>query len=255
MAVVIGIDAAWTSRNDSGYAVARGDATGWRLLAAAASHPEFFGTDDPPTARNLLSHAERLAGASVDLVAVDMPLSLDPIRGRRAADDQVSAAYGSRKAGTHSPGPLRPGSISDRMRDDFAGQGYDLRTARSAGGRLAEVYPHPALIELLNAPERLPYKVSRARKYWPAVAAADRRRRLVEVWRGIVAGLDTNLPGTAALLPPPSPEARSADLKRFEDRLDAVICVMAGIAVLEGRARAFGDGRAAIWVPRPVGTG
>lgn len=253
MAVVLGIDAAWTARNDSGFAVARCGPAGWRLLAAASSHAEFLRADGPPTARTLLERTETLAGAPADLVAVDMPLSLDPITRRRAADDQVSAAYGARKAGTHSPGPQRPGAVADRMRADFAAAGYALRTLTTQG-RLAEVYPHPALIELLGAAERLPYKVSRAGKYWPGAAPAERRARLLDVWRGIVAGLDLHLPGTMAMLPLPLPEARTADLKRFEDRLDAVICAVAGIAVLEGKARAFGDDRAAIWVPRPAET-
>lgn len=250
MAVVRRIDAAWTLRNASGVAVAADGAEGWRLIAAASSHAEFLGAGGPPTAGALLARAEALTGAPVDLVAVDMPLSRGPITGYREADRQVSAAYGARKAATQPPGSLRPGPVSEKLRDDFAREGYALRTTRDTAGRLAEVYPHPALIELLNAPERLPYKVSRARGYWPGVAPPERRVRLISVWRGIVAALDRRLAGAADLLPLPTAESPLAALKRFEDRLNAVVCVLAGIAILAGRVRVFGDEAAAIWVPR-----
>jgi predicted RNase H-like nuclease len=45
--------------------------------------------------------------------------------------------------------------------------------------------------------------------------------------------------------------ARGWEMKAFEDMLDAVVCAWIGVTVLEGRARAYGDERSAIWIPEP----
>jgi predicted RNase H-like nuclease len=38
---------------------------------------------------------------------------------------------------------------------------------------LIEVYPHPALVELCDEPQRLPYKVGKLRSYWPDASQAE----------------------------------------------------------------------------------
>jgi hypothetical protein len=75
--VVLGIDAAWTSANPSGVALAAKTGTVWRLIAAAASFEEFVRLADGyagsgPSA--LIATACRLAGKAPDLIAVDMPM-------------------------------------------------------------------------------------------------------------------------------------------------------------------------------------
>ena len=109
-----------------------------------------------PDALALLLSASILCGYSVDLVAIDMPLALSPIIGCRPADDAVSRAYGARKCGTHTPSAFRPGRISDALREGFERAGYPLQTDRLAPPSVIEVYPHPALVELAGALERLP---------------------------------------------------------------------------------------------------
>jgi predicted RNase H-like nuclease len=46
---------------------------------------------------------------------------------------------------------------------------------------LVEVYPHPALIEILKAPRRLEYKATKAGKYWRTLPLAVRHNNLREV--------------------------------------------------------------------------
>jgi predicted RNase H-like nuclease len=104
-------------------------------------------------------------GRPVDLVAIDMPLARSPIVGRRASDDAVSSAYGGRKCGTHTPSAFRPGRMSDDLREGFERAGYPLLTNTIAQSGVIEVYPHPALVELAGASERLPYKASKVRSY------------------------------------------------------------------------------------------
>ena len=121
-----------------------------------------------PEVPELLAAASIVCGGAVDLVAVDMPLARSPIIGRRYSDNAVSKVYGARKCGTHSPSASRPGPMSDALNKGFARAGYPLQTDTITAPALIEVYPHPALVELTSARERLPYKASKTKTYWPS---------------------------------------------------------------------------------------
>jgi predicted RNase H-like nuclease len=113
-----------------------------------------------------------------------------------------------------------------------------------------EVYPHPALIELTGAERRLPYKATKARSYWEWATASQRRDLLYWEWAGIVALLHHEIDGIETALPLPHQGARIAELKAYEDTLDAVICPWVAICTLEGHAVPLGDESSAIWIPR-----
>lgn len=254
--VILGIDAAWSLTQPSGVAVAVHEGERWRLLAVEASYSCFInGRSDAkpagssPDAGALLSAAADKAGAAVDLVAIDMPLSRLPITERRPSDNLISRAYGARHCSTHSPSSVWPGAISNRLRAAFTDAGYPLLTADVQSPGLIEVYPHPALVELAQAPRRLPYKTQNVAKYWPAVSPAERRTCLLDQWAQIIRLLDTKVEGVAEMMPVPSTAAKGAALKAFEDKLDAIVCAWVGICVIEGRATPFGDQDSAIWVP------
>lgn len=262
MTTILGIDAAWTATQPSGVAVVSSTACNWRLIFAGSSYrhllaqaeEDLISTSRPSgsvaEAAALLAAAGKIAGAPVDLVAVDMPLSLQPITARRVSDNLVSAAYGARQCSTHTPSAIRPGKISDDLRGGFGHCGYGLLTKEVGVPGLLEVYPHPALVELMRAEKRLPYKHGKTRNYWPTENPADRRNKLFETWRAIVACLDQEIPGASDVLRLPPSEAPSWRLKAFEDMLDAVICAWVGICVFEGTAVPFGDETSAIWIPR-----
>ena len=177
-----------------------------------------------------------------------MPMARHPITEPRPCDKAISSKYAARGAGTHSPSASRPGAVSDTLRADFEAHGYALCTCAPARG-LIEVYPHPALIEFLKAPYRLEYKAAKTGKYWRQTSIAERRQKLRDVWGRIVEALDARIEGLKAALPPPAPEIRGWRLKAYEDKLDAVVCAGVAIAGLNGKAKAFGDENAAIWVP------
>ncbi|MBY5646013.1 DUF429 domain-containing protein [Rhizobium leguminosarum] len=260
MKSVLGIDAAWTEREPSGVALIADSGSGWRLVQVAASYDAFMlpaSIADPvlrhrgsiPEAVALLGTASQKVGAPVDIVAVDMPLSMTPIVNRRASDNQISTAYGARHASTHTPSVTRPGRLSDDLRLGFHAAGYPLAVAEPKGRAVIEVYPHPALIELAAAERRLPYKISKIGKYWPEVAPAVRKASLLETWRQIVGLLDARIQGVAHALSLPPVTARGHELKAFEDVLDAIVCAWVGACLLNGRAKAYGDELSAIWVP------
>ncbi|WP_327790195.1 DUF429 domain-containing protein [Agrobacterium pusense] len=258
--MVLGIDAAWTQHEPSGIALIIDNGSGWALVEAAASYVAFLKSEkDPgpvarhrgsiPDARSLLAAATAKLEAPVDVVAVDMPLSMTPIVGRRASDNMISTLYGARHASTHTPSVTRPGKLSDELREGFERIGYPLTVNDPVSRALLEVYPHPALIELAAADRRLPYKQSKIRKYWPDVSPVARRANLLRTWSDIVGLLDVEISGVKDALPLPSPNARGYELKAYEDALDAVVCAWVGACALTGRARAYGDEESAIWVP------
>ena len=266
MRAVLGIDAAWTNTQPSGVAVALDSGDGWRLGAVAPSYGHFQAlacgasvtklrpTGSEPSAQDLLASVMKLRGSAPDLVAIDMPLSRKPISGRRASDDAVSRAYGSRHCSTHTPSTVRPGRISDDLTQGFGSAGYPLLTSAPAKPPgLVEVYPHPALVEFAGAPTRLKYKAGKVRTYWPGRTPAERRDLLLKEWKVIVAVLDARLPGVGSALPTPDAAAGSVEIKAYEDMLDAIVCACVAICVLEGTALPYGDDTSAIWIPRPQG--
>jgi predicted RNase H-like nuclease len=259
MKAVLGIDAAWTTSQPSGVALARHNGHGWELLLASPSYQDFIDgrgrwdgerpTGSTPNAVEIIAAGHRMAGADIGVVAIDMPLSRTPITSRRTSDNLVSSAYGSRKCGTHTPSASRPGLISDVLRTGFEAEGYPLATEEIQKPALIEVYPHPALVELADANERLRYKHAKARAYWPADPPTARRDNLIAVWREIIDLVDERIAGTRSALSIPDAGQPGFRMKAFEDMLDAVVCAWVAIEFLEGRAIAYGDQDSAIWVP------
>jgi len=95
MTAILGIDAAWTATQPSGIALVSSEAGRWRVTFAGSSYghlmdraagrfPSLRPSGSVAEAAAVLAAAERIAGAPIDLVAVDMPLSLETIAERRA---------------------------------------------------------------------------------------------------------------------------------------------------------------------------
>jgi predicted RNase H-like nuclease len=265
-AVVLGIDAAWGAREPSGVALARLDPGGWRCLIVAPSYQSFVeaaidgrtidwssrAEGGEADVNRLLEAASRVAGAKPDIVCLDMPVSRSPITGRRAADQQISQAYGSRQCGTHSPTATRPGTLGERLANGLYRHGYSLATrdAQPAfGGVLLEVYPHPAIVELLGLERRLEYKVSKSCRFWPRATLSERRRRILGSFQRLRGSLSEWLGPLPLELPTPEATGTLSELKRFEDALDAVVCCWVGTRYHANGARAFGSERDAIWCP------
>ena len=170
----------------------------------AASFEDFIALADTSkgsSPASLVATATHLAGRKPDLIAVDMPMMDAPhphASGCRQC--RQPGLRGSRRRHPFADGP------PSRCRRSCPGGGAFRRrlSARkpSISGRLAgiEIYPHPALIELMGAPYRLPYKAGNTGKYWRGEPLAERRLRLFEVWAAIVAALDGVLAGSAAAL-------------------------------------------------------
>jgi predicted RNase H-like nuclease len=106
MAGVLGFDAAWTAKEPSGVALIEGSPEGWRCVTVTPSYDSFLALAERtpvdwatktrgalPDVGRLLSAAEKLLGGQdLTVVTVDMPLSTEPITGRRTADAAISKA-------------------------------------------------------------------------------------------------------------------------------------------------------------------
>ena len=266
---VLGIDAAWTAHQPSGIALVQNTGSGWSCLAVAPSHEAFIAqasgqpwdpqqkaTGSRPNPAALLKASQQLAGAEVSCVSVDMPLGTTPITSRRAADTAISSRFGPRGCAVHSPSAERPGAMADQLRADFAALGYPLHTSGSepAIPGLIEVYPHVALLALLERNYRVPYKVSRSGQYWKAEQLSRRERieRLLDQFQEIKAGLEAHIINIPDVIPKSSEVITLASLKPVEDMLDGLICAWIGIEHLEGRTVGLGDDSAAIWIPKAL---
>jgi predicted RNase H-like nuclease len=266
MDAILGIDAAWTKNQPSGVALAQSTALGWQCIAIAPSYDTFIALSRgipvdwnapsipggvPPVAK-LLEATARLTRAPLSVVEIDMPVATVPITGRRAADNMISKTFGNRGCSTHSPGIDRPGDLGAILSREFQSLGYTIATASDPSGtvdRLIEVYPHPALLSLLRRNRRVPYKVSKARKYWPALPASERKKAILNALHEIRDGLKAEMDVFELPLPPLNTVTTQRMLKRFEDALDAVICAWVGTRYIGKKALAFGDSTAAIWCP------
>ena len=266
---VLGIDAAWTSHQPSGIALVQRTDAGWSCLAVAPSYDSFLAqasgapwdprqkpTGSGPNPAALLKACQKLAGAEVSCVSVDMPLATTPITSRRAADTAISSRFGPKGCAVHSPSAERPGAIADELRSDFADLGVPLHTNGSdlKAPALIECYPHVALLALLKRDYRVPYKVSRSGQYWKAeqLSRHERMERLLDQFRAIKTGLDDHISGIPEMIPEPAEVTTLASLKTVEDMLDGLICAWVGIEHLEGRTVGLGDQTAAIWIPQTL---
>jgi predicted RNase H-like nuclease len=267
MVSVLAIDAAWTTHEPSGVALVAKDGAGpWRCLCVAPSYAAFLKAADgdsipwtgphhgtAPDVRSILASAARLLGGHrVDVVTIDMPVSQKPIKGRRPADNAISTVFGAAQCGTHSPNAARPGKLGEDLTAAFVDAKYEVATVTDKSGtlrRLVEVYPHPALLGLLNETRRLSYKAGKSRKYWPTATVPERIARLLQVHKRILAALSAEIEGIELQLPDASSCTSLASLKRYEDALDALVCAWVGCRYVGNQATPFGDETAAIWVP------
>lgn len=265
MKVVLGIDAAWSPGNASGVALVAGEPHGpWRCVRSAPSFEAFLGEDACPQcgARDgveerllaVLRKAEALAGAPVNVAAVDMPVGA-AVTASRAADRQVTSRFGRRRCPAYSPTPTSPGPVADAYWRAFAALGFLHATAAgpAPGPRaLLEVYPHTALLSLLRVPCRFEYKVGHSLKFWKGAGVPERIAKVLGQFGRIARALSGAFAGVDFQLPTEAETATLAALKPWEDRLDALVCAWMGVRYLEGGAVPLGDATSAVWCPADV---
>jgi len=270
--LILGVDAAWSAGNPSGVALVEWKAGEKpRLLLAARSYEEYCKaepgqaiewnvrvTGSIPVFGRILKKTQQEYQRKIEIIALDLPLSPEPMLARRTCDNLVSSLYGKRGAAVHSPTDEQLSRISGKVFDQLTRRGYDLNLTAPAElpqrGLFMEVYPHIAIIELLQLPYRLPYKVHKRSTYWKNATAPERLRNICGSLEALRLAIAENMAGVTELLPPISEVIDEAGcavnvLKGYEDTLDAVVCGWMGYKYACGEAVGYGDHKGMIWGP------
>lgn len=266
MVSILGIDAAWTSKQPSGVALVKRKSGRWLCKGIAPSYLSFIALSNGkavdwqakpigsmPNAKEILDASKRLLqNKPVDIVTVDMPISTVEFSSRRIADEKVSRTFGGLGCSTHSPTKERPGLMGKTISSEFVEMGFTIGTTETLKSKtdcILEVYPHPAIINLLNLDYRLKYKVSRSTILWPNTRMRYRIEKCIYQFNRIFNALCDDIDCIPKFLPNPNTTYTLAELKKYEDVLDALVCAWVGIKYFKNSAIPFGDDKAAIWIP------
>ena len=135
----VGVDLAWGTKAPTGLAVL--DAGG-RLLDVTSAHTDL----------EIIDWIQSWAPNSC-LVAIDAPILVPNMTGRRDCESLVSRYFGRYNAGAHSSNrslpSFRDGSRALRLTEAL---GLDVNPLSSSERRAIEVYPHPAIVMLFGLP-------------------------------------------------------------------------------------------------------
>ncbi len=236
MIAFIGLDLAWSPRNASGGAVVVGDAGGGTLADVSL----LAGDDE------IVAYVERFAGLGPAIVAVDAPLWVPNLEGRRPAEAAISAAFRTHQAGAH-PANRRRLTFDGVVRGEalvaaFEARGFAHLPTVAAGvpvRQVIEVFPHPAMVAIFGLNRTIKYK---ARPNRSMDVRLSEWLRYQELLRGLTAA-DPPLRGHDALLSRDVSPLRGARLKAYEDQVDALMCAYIAMYAFrwgDHRCRTFG---------------
>ena len=212
----IGIDLAWSDRNNSAGAAIETRRTRARLVRCN----ERLVTND-----DIIAFVSEAAKSEPAIVAIDAPLLVPNMRGMRDCDRRVTQEFGRYHAGAFPAnrrifeGRVRGEELVKRL--DTMGFIHDYNIPHRANTRrqVVEVYPHPATITLFNLQHILKYKRRKGR------SIEYRRKALNELQQHIIS-LRTAKPSLQI-------EGKclsnitflaGSTLKAYEDFLDAILC-------------------------------
>jgi predicted RNase H-like nuclease len=231
---VVGVDLAWSAKNRSGVCAIQDG----RVLGSACLRSD----------EEIEAWIRRHDDGEL-LVAFDAPLVVPNRTGRRPCEALFASVFASAHAGPYPANltllrdDVRAHRLSRRLRLGVTPAAVRRRPLRAG----IEVFPHPALVVLLDRAERLPYKAK------PGRALGIRHEAMRELLAGLE-GLKRGDPSLDVATGPDWPrlaalcEARpsGAALKRLEDELDAYVCAYIGwyhLAWSGTRSLTIGDGR------------
>ena len=244
MPTFIGLDLAWTTKNESGICWLEGD-----------SRENLRCTRLEAAVRDTEVLADEVAAVEGPLVVtIDAPVlySLE-----RDAERKVARIFGKYKAGPHQAHyAVRRGYTAGiDLGKALAGRGFALdpgplldgdRSQRSA----VEVFPHTIHVRLFGLAERILYKKGRV---------AQKRTGLQEYQGHLQALIEREAPNllsypdvACALDPVTAKNARGKSIKRLDDTLDGLTCALAAWLIWKEPERweMIGDLNGYIVVPK-----
>src|SRR5262245_14448320 len=245
----VGMDLAWSRKNRTGAAIVRGDRHGGELIDSA-----LLGSDD-----EIVGYIGAAAGAGPAIVAVDAPLVVPNMSGRRAGEHELGKIFATHQAGAHPANRslmvFRQGVRGEELVRRLEHYHFIHKETIEAGREIRqviEVYPHAAMVALFELDRTLKYKAKPKRSIEARRAAWGEYQRYLRE----LAGHDPPLRGQAELTGLDVAVLRGRRLKDYEDRVDALMCAyiaLYGFRWGMARCRSFGtlaDGYIFTPVPR-----
>ncbi len=213
----LGIDLAWSGKNNSGVAVIGGDERSGKLLNAGLAL-----TDE-----EIIRFVSKASNGNDAHIAIDAPLVVPNQTGRRVAEALVGDLFRKYNAGAHpsnrerlgawSNGKIRGEEIVKQLEE--VGFVHDPFIKKFESSRkVFEVYPHPSMVVLFNLNKVIKYKAKPKRSLEFRVGEFERYEKLLKGLKNPSLKLGTKI--SEGKLTDMSP----AQLKRHEDMLDAVFC-------------------------------
>ena len=250
MPTFIGLDLAWTTKNESGICWLEGDSRDnlrcTRLKAAVCDTES-------------LAHEVAAVDGPV-VVTIDAPVLYTP---ERWVEPEIGRRFGRYKASAHSSHAAvnRGYTAGIDLGKALETRGFTLDPGPLLEGRrpeqvAVEVYPHTIHVLLFNLDERLPYKPRGSR----SVAF---RREVMQQYQGHLRALiEREAPGVLhdsgvlhVLACETAANAKGKALKRLDDTLDGLTCALAAWLIWKQSERweMIGDLNGYIVAPRAAG--
>ena len=249
MPTFIGLDLAWTTKNESGICWLEGD-----------SRENLRCTRLETKACETAALAEEVVAARPEVVTIDAPILYSP---ERWAEGEVARRFGRYKIGAHS--------AHAAWRNGYRA-GFDLANALERRGFTCnpnpmlsrerhrpvavEVFPHTIHVMLFGLDERLPYKRKKGRD------TPFLRSVLLEYQGHLKALIERECPLVLehsavqeALDPANAQNVRGRSLKRLDDTLDGLTCAVSAWLMWDKPEEweVLGDLNGYIVVPKDLG--
>ena len=214
---IIGIDLAWQSETNT-TALAVGDLSDERFRISSIY-------DSLTSLESIIEMIK--SEKNVQGLSIDAPLIINNATSQRSCERELGKEYGSRYASCHTSNTTRyPNASSTILSDHLSKESFKHLGNPKIGQWQIECYPHPALIEIFDLPERLQYKKGTvAKKKQGQINLANLLKSLE--YSNI---LKLTIDNTNKIYLDEDHIRRQAGigLKQNEDALDSIICAYAG---------------------------
>ena len=214
---IIGIDLAWQSEKNT-TALAIGDLTDDNFHISNI----YESLTSLEAIKDAINNEDDVQGLSIDA-----PLIINNATGQRDCERELSKEYGARYASCHTSNTtLYPNASSTILANYLSKANFNHLGNPEKEHWQIECYPHPALIEIFNLPERLQYKKGNvaARKQGQVNLA----NHLKSLENSNILKLTIDTASEIYLDEDHIRQQVGAALKRNEDALDSIICAYIG---------------------------
>lgn len=214
----VGLDLAWSNKNGSGIAIIEGNEQKGRLTSSSTVFSD----------EEIMDYIRKYVGEENAIVAIDAPLIVPNLEGRRVAEKIVGNLFRKYDAGAHPAnrqhltkwtGEIR-GEVVVKLleKEHFIHNPYFSQFAR--GRFVVEVYPHPSMVVIFNLKKILKYKDKPKRDY--SFRWQEFRR-----YQSYLKGLENDSPPLylpSEIVEKEVERYRASLLKEYEDLLDGIFC-------------------------------